>query len=170
MHKPIYFTLILLFCAFASAQTNSDRITEKDEAVELTEQYFKNILSAKYELAYSSLAPTLKQYFTEAGWFKGKKEFVLLAGKLNTFKASRVTVYNNPPNAKPGLYVAVDYYNNFDNLPVHCGYLVWFKEENSERDPQIIREETGYITKAQMSETSKEQLEDLEQRLRCVRP
>lgn len=81
----------------------------------------------------------------------------------------KITVYNNPAEApEPGLYIAADFNNVFENIPIHCGYLMWFRPIGGTFT--ITREETGYVTAEQLKSISNTQLPDLKRQLRCVAP
>jgi hypothetical protein len=61
--------------------------------------------------------------------------------------------------------VAADFSNAYRNVPIHCGYLMWFRPIDGEF--RIIREESGHITAEQLSRIPASQLPEIKQRFRC---
>ena len=170
MNRCLLNLIVLIVSLPVYSQSLWNESVEKGAVTVLTEQYFQHIHSEKYGRAYSSVADALRQYSTKAEWIESKKDFKALAGESVSIKITRLTVYINPINTPKGIYIAADYYNSFVNLPIHCGYLVWFKQEDGSGEYKILREESGYLTKAQMSGMSKEQVVEIEKGLKCVQP
>ena len=143
----IIFCACFLLLSHALLAEKSNKEKYEYVASQLSESYFKNISLEQYDLAYDSIAPSMKNYVTEQYFINSKRKFRSISGEIISLNISKLTVYENPVNAPtPGTYVAVDYYNEYTGVPVHCGYLVWFMGEDQE-EFKIVREETGYITK-----------------------
>jgi hypothetical protein len=142
---------------------------EKDKAaatvLDGTESYFRLINDAKVDEAFQYLSSD-SDLWNAASWTRMKREFQAMAGALQRIAITKVTVYENPKSAsQPGLYVAADYRNIWQNVPVHCGYLMWLRMENGQF--RIIREETGHVTAAQWQAMPEAQRQNVAQQLRC---
>jgi hypothetical protein len=142
---------------------------DQDKAAALildrTEHYFRLINDAKIDEAFQDLSPE-SGLWDAASWTRLKREFQAMAGPLQRIAVTKVTVYANPKSAaKPGLYVAADYRNTWQNVPIHCGYLMWYRMQNGEF--RIIREETGHITAGDWQAMPEAQRQNVAQQLRC---
>lgn len=136
----------------------------------LSNNYFHNFLNGKLDLAYETLAENLRGQLSLEKYRDNKKQFIALAGETLSIEITKLTLYENPENAPvPGIYLVADYYNAYSQIPVHCGYLVWIKGENSNRF-KLVREESGYITDEQFQKMSKNQLDAIKRQLKCVDP
>jgi hypothetical protein len=176
-HKPVSFEFTQQVRCVAATQPAGSAAPppapvskeEKDGAAALvldrTERYFRLINDAKIDQAFQDLTPD-SALWDAASWTRLKREFQAMAGPLQRIAITKVTVYENPKSAsKPGLYVAADYRNIWQNVPIHCGYLMWLRMENGEF--RIIREETGHITAEQWQTMPEAQRQNLVQQLRC---
>ena len=168
MYRHLFYILLLGF-SFSAIANDDHSEQHRQQAIELSEVYFKNILTGEYEMAYAATADSLRVYIPKSKFISNKKAFRAAAIEPIKIRISRVTVYQNPANApKPGTYVAADYNNEFSGLPIHCGYLVWFKANNDDIF-RIVREESGHITSIQFEEIKKKgQLASIKERLQCV--
>ncbi len=132
-------------------------------------QYFTDIANERYEKAYAVVDDALRAYSTAESWEAEKRSFQSTVGAVVSLKISRLTIYDNPPGApEPGLYVAADFDNEYENAPIHCGYLMWFLRDGGEF--RVTREESGHVTSEQLRTIPIEQVPALRQRLRCVAP
>ena len=168
MHIRIVFVFFVsLFSFVAEADSGT---TERVHVKDLTEKYFKNISEGNLGLAYRSLSPELRANLAEERSKEQKSVFAQTAGDIVRLHISKLTVYDNPQNApKPGIYIATDYYNKYAGVPIHCGYLVWFKGD-AQKEYLITREETGFATADQLAGLSASKLKAIEKGLRCVVP
>ena len=133
-----------------------------------SEAYFQFIASKRVDQALTQVA-VARMGVNEVSWKNEKMSFQAMAGEPLEISIKRVTVYDNPPGApEPGLYVAADYSNVYRDMPVHCGYLMWFRPVSGEF--RITREETGHITSEQLKSIPSAQLPEIKRRLRCVVP
>ncbi len=142
---------------------------EKDKAaatvLDRTERYFRLINDAKIDEAFQDLIPD-GELWDAVSWTRTKRDFQAAAGPLQRIAITKLTVYENPKSAaKPGLYVAADYRNIWQNVPIQCGYLMWLRMENGEF--RIIREETGQVTAEQWQAIPDAQRQNVAQQLRC---
>jgi len=76
-----------------------------------------------------------------------------------------VTVYIDPPSApNKGIYVATDFDQSYENIPIYCGYLVWYKFDEGFR---IIREDSGKIESELMKKVKSEEIDLVKNKLGC---
>jgi hypothetical protein len=133
-----------------------------------SEAYFKLIASKRVDEALIHVA-IARMGLTEARWKSDKLALQAMAGEPVQISLEKVTVYDNPTGApEPGLYVAADYSNVYRDMPIHCGYLMWFRPIGGEF--RITREESGYVTAEQFKSIPSAQLPEIKRRLRCVAP
>jgi len=142
---------------------------EKKNAADLvldrTERYFRLLNEARVDEAFQDLNPD-SGVWDEASWKRTKREFQAMAGPLRRINITKVTVYENPKSAsEPGLYVAADYKNIWQNVPVQCGYLMRFRTKSGEF--RITREVTGHVTAEQYKAMPQAQQQAIEQNLQC---
>jgi hypothetical protein len=140
----------------------------REEIISRTERYFRLLSDNRIDDAYTEMSRTRKAW-DEADWKRDKRAFQSEAGKPQSVAIIKITLYKNPTEApEPGLYVAADYLNVYKNVPIQCGYLMWFRTPSGEFE--ITREEMGFVTAEQLKRIPAEQLPELKQRLRCVAP
>lgn len=133
-----------------------------------SEEYFRLIADRCFDDAYSQLSADVIGV-DEAKWKHEKQSFQLTAGEPLQISIVKVTVYDNPPEApEPGLYVAADFSNVYKNIPIHCGYLMWFRSNGGSFS--ITREETGHVTAEQLKSIPTAQVPEIRRMLRCVAP
>jgi len=150
-------------------KSRSQKQEIEEDIRKMSIKYLNNLVSGNFDEAYFNVAESLRAFSPKSTWMSKKRNFTSQVGKTIKINISKVSIYDNPANApRPGIYVAADYYNEFANAPIHCGYLMWFKGDGNFF--QIIREESGFITTEQVSQISKEKLPIVKQRLRCVSP
>jgi len=146
---------------------SDDELRKVQSEVRLkSEAYFKLIASKQVDEAFTHLSATLRSGVTEARWKGDKLSFQVAAGEATQVVIAKVTVYDNPAGApEPGLYVAADYSNTYREVPIHCGYLMWFRPVGGEF--RITREETGHVTSEQLKSIPNAQLSETKRKLRC---
>ena len=141
----------------------------RDEVKVKSETYFKLISSKRVDEAVANVA-TAGMGVSEAKWKGDRLSFQSIAGDPVQITIAKVTVYDNPANAPaPGLYVAADYSNVYRNVPIHCGYLMWYRPVGGS-EFLIIREEGGHVTSEQLKSIPASQLPEIKRRLLCVSP
>ncbi len=131
----------------------------------VTRSYFALRDSGKAEQAYALLSPRQKQYMTQSNFTQLLEGFNANAGRPHGRFLRKVTWYKDTPQAGPGLYVAVDYSSKFENLALHCGYVVW--HEQPDGSFLQVREEMNVIDNATMAKIKPEQLESIRAQFRC---
>jgi hypothetical protein len=133
-----------------------------------SEEYFRFIAEGRIDDAYAQVS-TDGMNVEEAKWKREKLAFQTTAGEPVEILIVKVTVYDNPAEApEPGLYVAADFSNVYKNVPIHCGYLMWFRSTSGSF--RITREETGHVTSEQLTSIPSAQLPEIKRKLRCVAP
>ncbi|HEY7670946.1 MAG TPA: DUF4019 domain-containing protein [Gammaproteobacteria bacterium] len=130
-------------------------------------EYFEDIANERYEKAYAVVDAGLRGLSTPESWEAEKRSFRSDVGVPVKLQIARLTLYDNPPGApQPGLYVAADFNNEYEEAPIHCGYLMWLRiEEGAFR---IVREESGHVTSEQLLSMPDNQLSTIRQRFGCV--
>lgn len=149
-------------------QNEEDSRRVQNEVKLKSEAYFQLIASKRIDEAFAQVA-VARMDLNEAKWKSDKLSFQAIAGEPLEISLRKITVYDNPAEApEPGLYVAADYSNVYRNVPIHCGYLMWFRPVGGEF--LITREETGYVTSEQLKSIPSAQLPEIKRRLRCLAP
>jgi hypothetical protein len=136
------------------------------EVTRLSEDYFRLLAAKKFDTAYSQMREgAIGQ--DKATWERDKQSFQVLAGDPIAISIVKLTVYDNPPEApEPGLYVAADFMNAYENVPYECGYLMWHRRNGGTFG--ITRTEVGHVTKGGLERIPEAQRPELLQKLRCV--
>ena len=136
------------------------------QAIEtVTRSYFALRDSGQADQAYALLSPRQKQYLTQSNFTQLLEGFNAKAGTPQGRILRKVTWYKDTPQAGPGLYVAVDFSSKFENLALHCGYVVW--HEQPDGSFLQVREEVNVIDNATMAKIKPEQLESIRAQFRC---
>jgi hypothetical protein len=133
-----------------------------------SEEYFRLLAADRVDDVYPQiLAAALGS--DKTAWVRNQRSFRSLAGNLQSVSIVRITIYDNPAEApEPGLYVAADFNNEYQNVPFQCGYLVWYRAAGG--DFGITRVDTGHVTAEQLKTIPAVQLPELKRKLRCVAP
>lgn len=138
-----------------------------EEARRQSERYFQLIAAGDLDPALGLVAVD-RMGISPGSWRREKEEFRHRSAAPVRIEIRKITIYDNPQDApEPGLYVAADYVNAFADMPVHCGYLMWFRPPGG-GELRLTREESGYITAAQMKDIPSESLPEIRRKLRCV--
>ena len=136
----------------------------KKKVTELTRQYFTHLENAEYPRAYQLLADSLKTA-PETVWSSQRHELFNLAGHLLDRNIWRVSVYVDPPSApNKGIYIAADFEQSYENIPIYCGYLVWYQFA---QDLRIIREEFGKVESELMKKIKPENITQVKNKMGC---
>jgi hypothetical protein len=152
------------------ASSNADQAwrpsDDQRKAIEsVTRRYFALRDSGKVEQAYALVSPRQKQYLPLSTFSRLVDEFNAKAGAAQTRTLRKVTWYKDTPQAGPGLYVAVDFSSKFENLALHCGYIVW--QEQPDGSFLQVREDVNVIDNATMSKLGPERLAQVRAQFRC---
>jgi hypothetical protein len=133
-----------------------------------SEAYFRLLTANRFDDAYSQLNESALG-LNKAKWTRDQRAFQLLAGDPRSIAVVTITIYDNPAEApEPGLYVAADFNNAYQNVPFQCGYLVWYRPEGG--NFEITRMEIGHVTAKQLKTIPEAQLPELKRQLRCIAP
>jgi hypothetical protein len=148
--------------------TTGESLQVQEEIRRKSEEYFRLMVAGQLDEAYAQVSAN-RLGVDEAAWKHGKQSFRETAGDPLRISIVKITVYDNPAEApEPGLYVAADFGNEFKNVPIQCGYLMWFRPAGG--NFLITREETSYVTAQQLKSIPSTQLPEIKRRLRCVAP
>jgi len=152
------------------ASTNADPAwrpsPEQRTAIEaITKAYFSARDSNKSDDAYAFLSPRLKQYQPLGVFQRRIEEFNAKAGPVQVRRLRAITWYKDTPQAGPGLYAAVDYSSEFQNLALHCGYVVWHEQPDGKF--LQVREEENVIDNATMAKLGPSALAKVRAQFRC---
>lgn len=99
--------------------------------------------AGNYKDAYALLAESLKAKIAFEDWRASGEGFNALAGSVKKREIIKITWYKDPPSGSPGIYAAADFDSVFDNIGIHCGFVVWRKEADGSF--RVVREEQNYI-------------------------
>lgn len=139
--------------------------TQRQSIESVTRDYFALRDAGKAEQAYALVSPRQKQYLPLPTFTRLIEEFNVKAGAPQGRTLRKITWYKDTPQAGPGLYVAVDYSSRFENLALHCGYVVW--QEQPDGSFLQVREEVNVIDNDMMAKLKPEQLESIRAQFRC---
>ena len=119
---------------------------QEEQVASLTYAYFSARDAGKYREAYALFSPTQQQTVSFDRWSSRVEQFNANAGPVRSRKIKKISWYKDPPRAGPGVYAAVDYASEFENIDVHCGFVAWHMEADSSF--RVMREEENFIDKA----------------------
>lgn len=141
-----YFSLLLTLalCGPVSAQLLDQTASYERQVRQLTADYFSAKDSGDYERAYAFLAPSDQREIPFDIWRRMTADFNKTAGHNRGRAIKKITWYRDPPNAA-GLYCAVDFLAEFEQIGPLYGYLVFHQEADGKF--LIMREEQNYIGK-----------------------
>jgi Protein of unknown function (DUF4019) len=120
--------------------------TREDQATveRQTYRYLSSKATGDYTAAYAMFSDSMKGATHFDTWQIQTQSFNAKAGSVLSRHVRKITCYKDPPSAPlPGIYVAVDYSSEFDQVPIHCGYVAWHRGPNG--DYQVIHEETSTL-------------------------
>jgi Protein of unknown function (DUF4019) len=130
-----------------------------------TYAYFASKDDGNYEKAYSLFSPKQKEALPYETWMAAAAKFNANAGTVRSRRIKRITWYKDPPGTEPGVYAAVDFVSQFDNIDIHCGYVVWREQSNSLF--MLVREEENLIDKQTQQTLKPEELSKARARIGC---
>jgi hypothetical protein len=144
----------------------TERARLEDSARAKTVQYLTARAEDRWEDAYGVLSDDLRGYIPLPEWREELRAFYSASGEIKNLEIRRVTVYENPEDAPyPGIYLVTYFEVEYENLPIHCGNLVWF--QGSDDPPVLLREEMGSIPADHLELLTEEQLVGLLRRMNC---
>jgi len=139
-----------------------------EQARKYTSIYLSAKNQGKYNDAYKMLTPGNKSISSFGEWKAREEEYQAVTGDFINRNIWKTTVYDNPENSsQPGIYIAVDYESKFQNVPLHCGYVIWFINEPGSTDFKVMREEHGYIDSKIYNKISEQELKDIKSKFKC---
>ncbi len=146
------------------AQTGPDgrwRATaaQEERVSSLTYAYFSAKDGAKYRDAYAMFSPTQQLTVPYEPWISKTAEFNAKAGRVKSRKIKKITWYKDPPRAAPGIYAAVDFAGEFENIAFHCGFVAWHMQDDGSF--RVVREEENYIDKVTQQKLKEGELEKI---------
>jgi Protein of unknown function (DUF4019) len=132
----------------------------------LTYQYLKAKDSGDLAKAYGFFADSMKATAPQESWSSAEKKFSAQSGPVTSRRIRKITRYDNPPSApRPGVYIAADLVSQFQNMDIHCGYVVWHSQPDGSF--RVIREESNYVNKATQQRMTPEQVTAFKASARC---
>jgi hypothetical protein len=140
------------------------RPTERQQAIilELTRRYFRMKDSRDYEQLRQMLANELPY----ADWLAAAEKFNKQSGQVRYRAFARTTWYVNPANAfAPGIYSAVDFYGQFANIDIYCGFVVWYRGKDGVT--RLLREEQNYISRERQQAMTADELKAFRKKWGC---
>jgi hypothetical protein len=148
-HRIAISAFILIFTLgwLASAHAAEYAPSEADaaEIQRLSRTYFAHLDNGDHAAAYAMQTKGMKAITPYKEWLKIVRDSADALGALQRRDQTKVTWYDNPPNAPaPGLYVAVDYVSAYRNASQHSEYLVWYRER-TDRPFALTRHETTIV-------------------------
>ena len=153
----------------ASAHQSKAPYTASAEQIKRVEQMTRDYFGAKdqgrYKDAYALFAPSQKQAVATDTWQAGVEAFNARAGAVRERAIRKITWYQDPPQAAPGLYAAVDFDSQFANMAVHCGFVAW--QQQKDGSFLLVREEENSLDKATAQKLKPAELEKVRAQLGC---
>lgn len=137
----------------------------EEQVIILTDDYLEYLAKQKFRKAYSLISASLKEGTKYREWKASKKQHSSQPGELIRSETWKVTTYIDPPSSQQkGIYIAADFDREYSNLPIFCGYLVWYFE-NAEL--KVMREDIGTVKSDQMSGMKTADLETIKSKFGC---
>ncbi|MBF9043233.1 hypothetical protein HKCCE4037_07845 [Rhodobacterales bacterium HKCCE4037] len=153
----------VLSCGAATAAI-AQSAGDQERAVAATNAYFEARAQADFETAYGFVSPDLAGFLprpmAESQWGEQHAAGV-------DFRSLQITGgawYQDPEGLPPGLYAAVEFAGESEQVPVTCGFLVWHMASDQ---PQLNRIELNLIDRATYDQIPAAQLPDLIAQLGC---
>ena len=129
-----------------------------------TLSYFAARDAGRVEEAYARFSPSQKATVPFQTYRESVAAFNTKAGAVTARSLTKITWYKDAPQG-PGVYAAVDFSSEFQNLALHCGYVVW--QEQLDGSFAIVREENNVIEKTMVTKLKPGDLERIRAQYRC---
>lgn len=144
--------------------------TSGDDAtvIKATELWLRQRAGGDYAAAFAVISPGMDPANFEE-WRSAAAARFAQAGKPRDINIFKITWYESPPGAEPGLYAAADFQNTYDNLAAECGYLIWYKQPAS-AGFVLMRSEIGTIARKDVASMSATDLSAIAGEMRCPFP
>jgi hypothetical protein len=130
-----------------------------------TISYFSARDGGRLDEAYAKFSSSQKDIVPFETWRASIESFNAKAGPVTARTLRKITWYKDPPDGRLGVYAAVDFFSEFPNLALHCGYVVW--HEHPDGSFAIVREEENVIDKPAMAKLKPGELERVRAEYRC---
>ncbi len=172
--RAVAFAAALIFSGQAGAKSASPTVPLPSDAagkaiIARSKAYLQDKQARHYDRAYAMIAGNMQSYLTPDLFRSGAERFLSEAGKPGGVQFTRVTWYQDPPDApEPGLYAAVDFTAHYADLELMCGYLMWHKLVDGRF--VLVREEQNFIGRPAAQQMVPEQRRNLPRLFGCVSP
>jgi len=120
---------------------------------------------ARFEDAYAFFSADQKRTVAFEAWRADRVQFRAKVGAFEGRTIRKLTWYRNPPGAQPGIYVAADFSDQFENAALHCGYVAW--HQRMDGSFEIVHEEDNLIDKPTAARMSPEMLQRAHAAFKC---
>lgn len=139
--------------------------TQARRLVKSTQAYLVDKDEARFEDAYAFFSPDQKRMVPFDSWRADRAQFRAKVGAFQSRTIRKLTWYRNPPGAQPGIYVAADFSDQFENSALHCGYVAW--HQRMDGSFEIVHEEDNLIDKPTAARMSPEQMQRAHAAFKC---
>lgn len=139
---------------------------EDEKAVSALSEQFLEIRRKGDATAAKAMFDPKSAYADMAAWTRDTGAFNAISGPETKRALTRMSWFENPPSApSPGVYAAVDYMREFQNVKTACGFIVWRRQPDG--GWRIDREQLRYLTPAQEAALSHSALPEARAELGC---
>lgn len=138
---------------------------QRERVIQAVRTYLAAKDERRFSDAYALFTPAQKAVVPFGKWEADMKAAYSTAGAAQGRTLKRVTWYNNPPNAPPGIFAAVDFSSQFTELALHCGFVALQLQMDGSFG--IAREEENSIPKREMAKLSPEALQKIRSQFGC---
>ena len=151
------------------ASSNRDRdwrptASQVDVVNAQTIAYFTARDGGRLEEAWAKFSASHKATVPFGSYRASIDSFNLRAGAVAARTLRKMSWYKDAAQGS-GVYAAVDFSSEFQNLALQCGYVVW--QEQPDGSFAIVREEDNVIEKTTMTKLKPEDLERIRAQFRC---
>lgn len=151
--------------AAAAATAFTPTADDQRKVSALSEQFLEIRRKGDAAAAKAMFDPT-SSYADMAAWSRDTAAFNGLSGPEIKRAITRVSWFENPASApSPGVYAAVDYIREFQNVKTACGFVVWRRQADG--GWRIDREQLRYLTAAQEAAIKRSDLPEARADLGC---
>ncbi len=148
--------------AIMHVAASAEQIRQVEQQARL---YFAAKDQRRYQQAYALMAPVQKLAVPFDAWQARVDAFNDKAGAVRERAIRKITWYQDPPQAAPGLYAAVDFVSQFANLEVHCGFVAW--QQQPDGSFLLVREEENSLDKVTAKNLKPEEIERVRVQFKC---
>lgn len=149
----------------ASAASRSPLLRDGKLIERLTLQYLQAKDAGRHDQTYALLDPVMKRDNPPSRWAAVTSQGRPDTGALQERTIRKISWYDNPPSAPPGLYVAADFESRFEKLALHCGFVVWHRQPDGSF--LVLREESNHIDLETASKLTPQAMANARRMFRC---